>query len=84
MDMAALAAGSPRERMTPPGHWSNGLLIAMFPLLSPEAANEKRKQDRWEKREVYHSQLHPKGRLKQLFKGRTIKHSRGNEGNYIS
>ena len=56
----------------------------MFPLLSPEVANEKRKQDWWEKGEVYHSQLHPKGRLKQLFKGRTIKRSRGNEGNYFS
>lgn len=32
----------------------------MFPLLSPEVANEKREQDWWEKGEVYHSQLHPK------------------------
>jgi hypothetical protein len=58
--------------------------MSMFPLLSPEVANETRKQDWWEKGEVHHSQLHPKCRLKQLFKGRTIKHGRGNEGNYFS
>jgi hypothetical protein len=56
----------------------------MFPLPSPEVPNEKRKQDWWEKGEVNHSQLNPKRRLKQLFKGRTIKRSRGNEGNYFS
>ena len=68
MDMAALAAGSPRERMTPPGHWSNGLLIAMFPLLSPEAANEKRKQKWREKGYVRQKQLFPKNRLRRFKK----------------
>jgi len=46
--------------------------------------NENRKQEWWKKGEVRNSQMHDKSRLKQLFNGRMINHSRGNDGNYLS